>query len=61
MNSKLTGKGDEEEGVKKTIDIFTYKQRILSIDMKTKVVQQVESEWMKDWKSGRAWEWENYY
>ena len=37
MNSKLTGKGDEEEGVKKTIDIFTYKQRILSIDMKTKV------------------------
>ena len=42
MNSKLTGKGDEEEGVKKTI--FTYKQRILSIDMKTKVVQQVESE-----------------
>ena len=44
MNSKLTGKGDEEEGVKKTIDIFTYKQRILSIDMKTKVVQHVESE-----------------
>ena len=41
MNSKLTGKGDEEEGVKQTIDIFTYKQRILSIDMKTKVVQHV--------------------
>ena len=61
MNSKLTGKGDEEEGVKKPIDIFTYKQRILSIDMKTKVVQQVESEWMKDWKSVRVWEWENYY
>ena len=26
---------------KKTIDIYTYKQRLLSIDMKTKVVQHV--------------------
>ena len=44
MNSKLTGEGnddDEEEEVKKTIAIFTYKQRLLSLDMKTKVVQHV--------------------
>ena len=36
---------------KKSIAIFTYKQRILSIEMKTKLVQHVESEWMRDWKS----------
>ena len=44
MNSKLTGEGDdddEEEDVKKNIAIFTYKQWLLSIDMKTKVVQHV--------------------
>ena len=40
MNSKVTGKGDAAVEVKKKIiDIFTYKQRLLSIDMKTKVVQ----------------------
>ena len=42
MNSNVTGTGDE--GVKKSIVIFTYKQLLLSIDMKTKVVQHVESE-----------------
>ena len=40
MIGKLTGLGAEEE-VKKGIGIFTYKQRLLSIDMKTKVVQHV--------------------
>ena len=45
MTSKLTGEGDdEEEEVKKNIAIFGNKQRLLSIDMKTKVVQHVESE-----------------
>ena len=45
MRSKLTGEGGaEEEEVKKSIAIFAYKQRLLSIDMKTKVVQHVESE-----------------
>ena len=43
MNSKVTGEGDVDVK-KKPIDIFTYKQRILSINMKTKVVQHVESE-----------------
>ena len=43
MNSKLTGQGDDE--VKKpTLPFSQFKQRILSIDMKTKVVQHVESE-----------------
>ena len=44
MNSNVTGEGDVAVVVvvkKKIIDIFTYKQRLLSIDMKTKVVQQV--------------------
>ena len=37
MNSKLTGESDdEEEDVKKNIAIFGYKQRLLSLDMKTK-------------------------
>ena len=41
MTSKLTGEGAEAaaEEVKKNIAIFAYKQRILSIEMKTKVVQ----------------------
>ena len=43
MNSKLTGEGDGEE-VEKTIAIFSSKQRILSKEMKTKLVQHVESE-----------------
>ena len=38
----------------KTIAIFGYKQRLLSIEMKTKLVQHVESEWMRDWKSDQA-------
>ena len=41
-------------GQKKIIDIFTYKQRLLSIDMKTKVVQHVKSEWKNEM---RVWEW----
>ena len=39
MNSKLTGEGDVV--VKKNIAIFSYKQRLLSLDMKTNVVQHV--------------------
>ena len=41
MIGKLTGEGDDEDVVKKTIDIFNFKQRLLSLDMKTKVVQHV--------------------
>ena len=42
MNSKLTGEGGEGAAVqKKTIAIFGNKQRLMSIDMKTKVVQHV--------------------
>ena len=41
MNSKVTGEGDEEAVQKKSIAIFAYKQRLLSIEMKTKVVQHV--------------------
>ena len=45
MTSKVTGEGDEDDDeVKKTIAIFAYKQRILSIEMKTKLVQHVDSE-----------------
>ena len=44
MNSKVTGEGDDEGVQKKTIAIFGYIQRLLSLDMKTKVVQHVESE-----------------
>ena len=43
MNSKLTGEGVEEVP-KKSIAIFGYKQRLLSIEMKTKLVQHVESD-----------------
>ena len=43
MTAKLTGEGDEED-VKKNHFNFAYKQRILSIDMKTKLVQHVESD-----------------
>ena len=42
MRSKLTGEGGAEAEVKKSIAIFAYKQRILSIEMKTKLVQHVE-------------------
>ena len=47
MKSKLTGEGDEDEdvgGPKKTIAIFGYKQRLLSLHMKIKVVQHVKSD-----------------
>ena len=41
MTPKLTGAGDVDAVPKKTIAIFGYKQRLLSLDMKTKVVQHV--------------------
>ena len=41
MTSKLTREGDEAADVLKNIAIFGNKQRLLSIDMKTKVVQHV--------------------
>ena len=43
MTPKLTatGEGGAAAEVKKTIAIFGYKQRLLSLDMKTKVVQHV--------------------
>ena len=44
MNSKVTGYGDDDEDVKKSIAIFAFKQRLLSLDMKTKIVQHVERE-----------------
>ena len=49
MNSKDTGSGaaaddDDDDVKKKTIGIFAHKQRLLSIEMKTKLVQHVESE-----------------
>ena len=48
MNSKLTGKGAEAEVKKKSIAIFSYKQRLLSLGMKTKLVQHVKSDSMRD-------------
>ena len=42
MTSKVTGEGDEGEVPKYSISIFGYKQRVLSLDMKTKLVQHVE-------------------
>ena len=44
MTPKLTGEGDVDAVPKKTIAIFGYKQRLLSIDTKAKVVQHVERE-----------------
>ncbi len=45
MTSKLTGEGVVAVAVKKkTIAVFGNKQRLLSIDMKTKLVQHVKSE-----------------
>ena len=55
MNSKLTGEGGEEVP-KNAIAIFGYKQWVLSIDMKTKIVQHVESEWVSEWESEIVWE-----
>ena len=54
MNSKVTGEGAADEAVKKSIAIFAYQERILSIEMKTKLVQHVESESMRDSKSVRV-------
>ena len=49
MNSKLTGEGDAAAEVPKyPIAIFGYKQRLLSLDMKTKLVQHVKSDSMRD-------------
>ena len=46
MNSKLTGEGaaaaaDDDDVKKNPIAIFGNKQRLLSIEMKTKLVQHV--------------------
>ena len=43
MTPKLTGEGGAAE-VKKSIAIFGNKQRLMSIDMKTKLVQHVKSD-----------------
>ena len=43
MTPKLTGEGGTVE-VKKTIAIFAYKQGLLDIEMKTKLVQHVKSD-----------------
>ena len=59
MTSKVTGEGDAGVVVKKNIDIFIYKEWHLSIDIKTKVVQHVESDWMRGWKSVRVREFES--
>ena len=55
MTSKVTGEGDAGVVVKKTIDIFIYKELPLSIDIKTKVVQHAESEWMRELDIERVW------
>ena len=44
MTCKVTGEGDADAGPKESIAIFGYKQCLLSLDMKTKVVQHVERE-----------------
>ena len=44
MTSNVTGEGVDVEDVKKNIAFFSYKQRLLSIKMKTKLVQHVESD-----------------
>ena len=44
MSPKLTGEGGGGGGQKKSIAIFGNKQRLLSLDMKTKIVQHVESD-----------------
>ena len=42
MNSNVSGSGDEAKK-NHCIAIFGYKERLLSLDMKTKVVQHVPS------------------
>ena len=44
MNGNVTGKGAAKTVVKKKALTFSTLQRLLSLDMKTKVVQHVESE-----------------
>ena len=44
MTPKLTGEGAAAAEVKKSIAIFGNKQRLMSIDMKTKLVQHVKSD-----------------
>ena len=60
MDSKLTEEGGAADGddddVKKTIGTFGNKQWLLSIYMKTKVVQHVKREWKS---SERVREWDN--
>ena len=58
MTSKVTGEGDAA-AVKKSIDIFIYNEWHLSLDMKTKVVQHIKREWMRECESARVWECES--
>ena len=44
MNSQVTGLGDAADFPKESIPILGFKQRVLSIDMKTKLIQHVESD-----------------
>ena len=44
---------------KKSIAIFGNKQWVFSIEMKAKLVQHVESDWMREWESVRVWECES--
>ena len=44
MTSNVTGEGDEDDVGQKSIAIFAYKQHILSIEIKTKLGQHVESD-----------------
>ena len=49
MNSNVSGSGGEEVK-KKLIAIFAYNQQLLSIEMKTKIVQHVSRINLSDFK-----------
>ena len=51
INSKLTGRAMLWVLSKKIVRV---REWLLSIDMKTKVVQHVKSDWMRDWMSVRV-------
>ena len=59
MNSNSQDRARMGRSQKNSIAIFGYKQWVLSIDMKTKIVQHVEREWMREWESARVWECES--
>ena len=37
--------------------VWRWEEWFLRVDMKTKVVQHVESDWMREWENERVWEW----